>query len=247
MAKAIILAGGVGSRMKNTPMPKQYMQIQGRSVISYVIETCFKCTEIESICIVADMKWCELIMFETLAFKTQGLPEKPIIFSKPGETRQESVIHGLVDLKESTKADDIVAILDAARPNTSVELLTAVINAAKDHDGAMPVLLMKDTIYYQREDRTLSNIDRSSLLAGQSPEAFKFEKYLYANAALYPDKIKAIYGSSQPMLMLHCDIVTIPGDENNFKITTDEDLERFRAIAEERHEKSIKKVDIKFD
>lgn len=230
MAKAIILSGGKGTRMKNAKIPKQYLEVNGKCIISYVIETCLRCDEIDSISIVADIDWHEKIISETLFLNDKGLKEKPIIFSRPGETRQLSVFNGLLDLKDKALENDIVVILDAARPNTSVELLIQVINAAKEHDGAMPVLPMKDTVYFKTEDNKLTNIDRSRLFAGQSPEAFKFGKYLLSNAALLPEKIKDINGSSQPMLLQHLDITMVPGEENNFKITTDEDLKRFEDI-----------------
>ena len=47
--------------------------------------------------------------------------------------------------------------------------------------------------------------------------------------ALTPERLAAINGSTEPAVMAGMDIVVIPGDENNFKITTPQDLERFRS------------------
>ncbi|MDY4743213.1 MAG: 2-C-methyl-D-erythritol 4-phosphate cytidylyltransferase, partial [Lachnospira sp.] len=44
------------------------------------------------------------------------------------------------------------------------------------------------------------------------------------------DAIMAINGSTEPAVMAGMDVVMIPGDEKNFKITTKEDMERFKEI-----------------
>ena len=49
-----------------------------------------------------------------------------------------------------------------------------------------------------------------------------------ANQELLPDKILNVHGSTEPAILYGMDIVMIPGDENNFKITTIQDLEKFR-------------------
>lgn len=82
-----------------------------------------------------------------------------------------------------------------------------------------------------------SLLDRSKLFAGQAPEAFKLGKYYDANSALLPEKILLINGSTEPAVLAGMDIVMIPGDENNFKITTRPDFERFEEILSFRHKK----------
>lgn len=53
-------------------------------------------------------------------------------------------------------------------------------------------------------------------------------KYYDANVALLPDRILGINGSTEPAVLAGMDVMLVPGDEGNFKITTAEDLERFR-------------------
>ena len=101
------------------------------------------------------------------------------------------------------------------------------------HDGALPVLPMKDTIYYLPSDKNasgLSLLDRTRVVAGQAPEAFRYGKYLAANEALLPDKIKEINGSTEVALLAGMDIAVIAGEESNFKITTPGDMERYRMV-----------------
>lgn len=65
------------------------------------------------------------------------------------------------------------------------------------------------------------------MYAGQAPEVFVLDKYIQANKLLLPDRILSINGSSEPAVMAGMNIALVNGDENNYKITTKADLERF--------------------
>lgn len=82
--------------------------------------------------------------------------------------------------------------------------------------------------------RVFSLMDRSKIFSGQAPESFVLGKYLEANRRLLPDRILKINGSTEPAVMAGMDIAMIAGDENNFKITTQADLNRFCGIVKER-------------
>lgn len=149
----------------------------------------------------------------------------------PGENRQMSILHGLLDIQSYAPEDTYIFIHDAARPCLSAKQIADCIRGAAGHDGAMPVLPMKDTVYSSLDGKTIAGLlDRSTIYAGQAPEVFLLGKYLKANQALLPDKILEINGSAEPAVMAGMDVAMIPGDEGNFKITTKADLERFTQI-----------------
>ena len=60
---------------------------------------------------------------------------------------------------------------------------------------------------------------------------FLFQKYYRANMALTRESLAQVHGSTEPAVLAGMNIAMIPGDENNFKVTTDADMERFRSIA----------------
>ena len=231
MRFAVILSGGTGSRVGGA-IPKQYVRVGSKTVLGYCLETAAGCTD--RVCIVASEKWRELIENEAA-----GLGIKDIIFAAPGETRQLSVYNGLRALEKAATNDDGVIICDAARPLASRELFDSCFKALSEgHDGAMPVLPMKDTVYFSDDGRKLTGLtDRKKLFAGQAPEAFLYGKYREANDRLLPDQILKINGSSEPAYLAGMDIALIPGDERNFKITTVQDLEEFKKIAGRNGEK----------
>lgn len=224
MGCALILSGGSGVRL-GTEIPKQYIEVCGRPIISYCVEQLSRHKGIDAIQIVASSKWHEKI---TEWLEKYDKDRKFRGFSEPGETRQLSVYHGIRDIQKYADDGDTVLIHDAARPFLSAQMITDCLKAADGHDGVLPVLPMKDTVYLSKDGKKITElVNRSEIYAGQAPEVFRIGAYYEANKKLYPEKIRKINGSTEPAVMAGMDIVMIPGDENNFKITTRQDLERF--------------------
>ena len=229
---ALILSGGTGTRL-GSDIPKQYIKVNNKMIISYCLETLIKNDNIDYIQIVADRAWHSEIEQELANSKFKG-------FSEPGANRQLSIYNGLTDIKKYADDDSFVMIHDAARPLLKDELINSCFAALKggkidiglevgDYDGVLPVLPMKDTVYMSEDGKGISSLlDRSKIYAGQAPEIFKLGKYYEANKALLPDKILTINGSTEPAIMAGMNIAMISGDESNFKITTKSDLERFQ-------------------
>lgn len=214
-------------------LPKQYIEVCGKTIISYCLETFEKCTRIDALQIVAEKQWQDLILEEYK--KACGLHGedrgKLRGFSEPGVTRQLSICHALEDVRSYAAKEDRVIIHDAARPLLSTKLLEDVIAAAATCDGAIPVLPMKDTVYLSEDGKRITSLlERDRIVAGQAPECFLFEKYYEANRRLFPENILKINGSTEPAILAGMDIAMVAGDENNFKITTQTDLKRFEQM-----------------
>ncbi len=237
---ALILSGGSGVRVGSS-IPKQYIEVAGKPVITYCIKTFSKHDEVDAIWIVAEKEWQDKI---TGWLKTFGLEFKVKGFSLPGENRQLSILNGLEDIASFAKEEDFVMIHDAARPCLSMQMITECFDSVVGHDGVLPVLPMKDTVYLSKDGRTITSLlDRQQIFAGQAPEVFVLGKYLEANRRLLVTEcekidgkkqsaIMTINGSTEPAILAGLDVAVIPGEETNFKITTKEDLERFRKLVE---------------
>lgn len=225
MNVALVLAGGTGSRLGGE-IPKQYRNVAGKPVISYCMETLTRHEEIDGIQIVADRRWRDFILEHVPNEKLRG-------FSEEGENRQMSIFHGLEDIRRYASDSDWVLVHDAARPLLGSQQIHDCLAASEGHDGVIPVLPMKDTVYLSEDGKKISSLlDRGSIFAGQAPELFCLGTYYEANVKLLPDRILKINGSTEPAILAGCDIAMIPGDEKNFKITTKEDLRQFEQIAE---------------
>ena len=227
---ALILSGGTGSRVGGD-IPKQYTKACGRMLIAFCLNMFADHKKIDAVWIVAAPEWQDRITkeCERLGIDTEVIKG----FSLPGKTRQLSILNGLRDIdsyvKETdSKIDPVVIIHDAARPNLTPEYLDKCLDAVEGYDGVMPVLPMKDTVYYSEDGKKVDKLlDRSRIYAGQAPELYRLSKYLPANERLMPDEIMKINGSTEPAVMAGLKVAMIPGDENNYKITTKKDLDRF--------------------
>ncbi|MBR5128014.1 MAG: 2-C-methyl-D-erythritol 4-phosphate cytidylyltransferase [Roseburia sp.] len=228
MNYAVILSGGVGSRM-GLDMPKQYYKVADKPVIGYVLETIEEHDKIDGYIVVAAKEWQPFVV------KMIEKSEKFLGFAMPGENRQLSIYSGLMRLKNVAKAEDLVLVQDAARANTSYDLIKRCLEITDDEDGAMPVLPMKDTVYLSRDGQKVDELlKREQIFAGQAPESFRYGKYVKANEVLLPDVILSINGSTEPAVKAGMQIALIDGEESNFKITTLEDLKRFERIVSEQ-------------
>ena len=228
---ALILSGGTVTRL-GADIPKQYIEVCGKPVLSYCVECLSAHDEIDEIQIVADFLWQEKI---TNWLLEADVNSKFRGFSIPGENRQMSIYHGLEDIRAFADDNDNVLIHDAARPLLTRKMISECFHSMIGHDGVLPVLPMRDTVYVSIDGKTITSLlNRNEIFAGQAPEVFRFGVYYEANARLLPDQIRNINGSTEPAIMSKMDIVMIQGDENNFKITTKVDLERFRKIIEDK-------------
>lgn len=232
MNTALLLSGGRGLRL-GSEVPKQYIEVSRKMILTYSLETLTKSAQIDQICIVAEEEWRDAILSDA---QKHGLDMGRMIgFADPGANRQESILHGLQSIYKWLDREDTmrhsVLIHDAARPNLSQKQIEECFRALGRHDGVMPALPMKDTVYFCSDGCHISQLlDRSKIFAGQAPELFDLQKYYEANLSLLPDRILSINGSTEPAVLAGMDMVVIEGDERNFKITTSSDLERFRKM-----------------
>ena len=228
---ALILSGGTGTRLGGD-IPKQYIKVKGRMLIAYCLNMFATHSAIDGIFVVAAAEWRDEIINECGRLE---IGKAAITgFSDPGRTRQLSILNGLRDIDTYVKSldkpdeDPVVIIHDAARPNLTAEYLDRCLDAIEGCDGVMPTLPMKDTVYYSENGTKVDRLlDRSCIYAGQAPELYRLRKYLEANKKLLPDNILKINGSTEPAVMAGLNVAMIPGDENNYKVTTKKDMDRF--------------------
>lgn len=223
---AIILSGGIGTRM-GADCPKQYIEVNKRPIISWSIETFASREDIAKVIIVADKNWVSYI----LNHSTMG--REKICFAQPGETRQCSIYSGLrkaIELGFSN--EDIVVIHDAARPLVTNRIINECIRGLEEgYDGVMPALKVKDTTYVTEDGITISCLlDRGKLRAGQSPESFRLGSYLMLHEKISRHELLKINGSTEIAFKAGKRVKIIDGEESNFKITTPEDLVRFKLL-----------------
>ena len=227
MNRTVILAGGAGTRMGGC-VPKQFINVNGKPLLQYSLEAVRDCECAGEVWIVAGEPWRGAVQ---RMIKEAGISSRFRGICDPGPERQVSVMNALTELmKEETAENSYVMVHDGARPLVSGELIRRCFEAAAGRDGAVPVLPVRDTVYRMEDGRLSGLLKRDQLAAGQAPEVFRLKPYYDANLALMPDQIMRIRGSAEPAVLAGMDIVVIPADERNIKITTQEDLAYLRYL-----------------
>jgi 2-C-methyl-D-erythritol 4-phosphate cytidylyltransferase/2-C-methyl-D-erythritol 2,4-cyclodiphosphate synthase len=151
--------------------------------------------------------------------------ETHIVAVTGGERRQDSVERGLEALSDEV---GIVLVHDAARPFASPDLTRRVIEAAREHGAAVPVIQVPDTVKRVGDDAVVETMDRSTLGLAQTPQGFKREileaAYRELAGADVTDDARAVELLGHP-------VAAIPGEPGNFKVTTPVDLQLASVVA----------------
>lgn len=132
MTTAIILAGGVGSRV-GADRPKQFIEVQGKPILAYTIERFQNHAEIDSIavvCLPAYMDYMEELK-EKYGFS------KVWWIVKGGETFQASVLNGVTFLEGKIDDDDIVLTHFGASPFVEADIISDAIRVCKEKGNAI--------------------------------------------------------------------------------------------------------------
>lgn len=161
----VLAAAGRGKRL-GLDRPKAFARLGGRPLLAESLERLERSDWIEAIVVVAPPGWEEpaILVAEELGCG------KVVACVAGGETRSESVRAGVGEV-----ADDatVVIVHDAARPLLPDDVIERVIGPlGEGWDGAVPALALADTVKRVRGDEVVETLDRSELVAVQTPQAF---------------------------------------------------------------------------
>ncbi|HBQ27498.1 MAG TPA: 2-C-methyl-D-erythritol 4-phosphate cytidylyltransferase [Syntrophomonas sp.] len=216
--RVVIAAAGTGSRMKSR-INKQYMLLNSRPTLSYSLDVFENYEAVDEIIIMAhprEIEYCEKEIVKKLGYRKV----KKVI--PGGEQRQDSVWAGLLQLNWDTT--DYVAVHDGARPLLTSALLDDLIKEAEEWGAAIPGIYVRDTLKMVDRDGFVGNtLDRSSTVFIQTPQVFRFKEIYQA----YAMALKEGFISTDDAALFEKYIgrvKVVPGNYNNLKITTPEDL-----------------------
>lgn len=225
---AIILAGGVGARMQQE-IPKQFINVNDKPLIIYTLEAFQKHPEIDGILVVCVDGWHDILR----AYAKQNQVTKLNWIISGGNTGQESIRNGVYALQEICKGEDIVIIHDGIRPLVDENVLSDVIVKCRLYGNAVTSLPYNEQIFVKKDDtKTEEYIPRETLRRVSTPQAYRYEKLLWAYRKAFAEE-KGIYGSAYTntmMVDLGETLYFAIGSDKNIKITTQDDLDLFRAL-----------------
>lgn len=223
---AIILAGGSGTRM-GLEMPKQFLKVAGRTVLEHTVSVFHSHPSIDEIAIVGNKAYLNLV--EELVLKNEWLKVKKVISG--GKERYDSSLAG-INLYEKEGEDVNLIFHDVVSPLVNHRIITDNIIALGKCNAVNTVVPSTNTII-ELEDNLLyikSIPDRAYLWQGQSPQSFKLGiiKRAY-DLALKDSNFKSTDDCGVVKKYLPNEkILAVKGDEQNIKITYNEDLQTLK-------------------
>jgi 2-C-methyl-D-erythritol 4-phosphate cytidylyltransferase len=222
ITSAIIVAAGNSQRMGNG-INKQFLMIDDIPVLAHTLLNFENAALVDNIIIVT--KHDCIVTVNDLVREFKISKAKSII--EGGDTRQESVMHGLSELPKNC---GFVAVHDGARPFASSEMIDNTIEAALRFGAAAPGVISKDTIKFTDETGIITSTpDRNCLRLIQTPQVFRADdlKLAYIRAAE-----SGFLGTDDCSLVekLGINIHITNGEYTNIKVTTPEDLYVAEAI-----------------
>jgi 2-C-methyl-D-erythritol 4-phosphate cytidylyltransferase/2-C-methyl-D-erythritol 2,4-cyclodiphosphate synthase len=210
---ALVVAAGRGTRLGG-PLPKQYLPLAGRKLLRYSLETLVRHPAIAGVRVVLNPD--DGAHYRESA---DGLTLLPPVAG--GALRQDSVRLGL----ESLAADppDRVLIHDGARPFLDDATIDRVLAALAEAPGAIPALPLRDTVKRARSGAVAETLDRAELWRAQTPQGFHFAPLLAAHRAAAGRDLSDDAAVAEAAGLA---VRLVAGSEQNFKVTTAEDLEQ---------------------
>lgn len=227
MNVALIIAGGSGTRMQQD-IPKQFLSVYDKPVIVYTMEAFQNCDGIDRIVVVAIDGWESPVHAYAKQYGISKLSDVII----GGETRFDSINNGLKAMASGFSECDKVVIHDANRPLVSSELIERSISACRASDEiVICIRRCNDALYCIEANDEITIKDRHQYLMQQSPEvAYAFALMdIFQQAGQKDSNVKSY---TLPALAADLEIKMriIEGSERNFKLTSMEDIELFKAV-----------------
>lgn len=225
MITAIILAGGVGSRV-GADRPKQFIEVLDKPVLAYTILIFQNHPQVDAIEVVCHKSWKEYL--EEMIRKYYLTKVKWV--TDGGDTFQDSVMNGVNNLNDKINGDDYVLIQYGAAPFTSEKIVTDVIRVMKEKGSAVTATPCYQLLGSNDADGTSKTwVDRDKYIQIACPYGFKFsyllDIYKRAEEQGLIEKIEP--HTTSLMYALGDTLYKAYGDQTNVKITTKEDLDLF--------------------
>ena len=226
MNYAAIMAGGSGSRMGVTDVPKQFLTLDGLPIIIHTLKKFAACGEIEKTVVMCPKAWVDYTrkLIDThLAFCADK------IYVAPGGATRNDTLEKAVDYICRNFAfdnDSVIVTHDAVRPFVTAQMISDNIRYASRFAACNTVIEATDTVVMSADGEFIdSSPDRSTVFNCQTPQSFRLGEYL--------DSLEKLEKSKRDSLTDACSLFTLTGKKvymargsaDNIKITRPADIQ----------------------
>jgi 2-C-methyl-D-erythritol 4-phosphate cytidylyltransferase len=216
---AIVVGAGDGRRL-GEDRPKAFVGVGDEVMLAHPVRMLDGHPALDGIVLVVPEGWEEpatLLADDLVAGKVAAAVTG-------GSTRAASVAAGLAAVPDDA---DLILVHDAARPFATPELVSRVLEALGQADGAVPGVPVTDTVKRVSAGFVVETPDRSQLVAVQTPQGFRADVLRRA----YAQPAEVLAGATDCASLVEATggrVAVVEGDPGNLKVTTPDDLAEAR-------------------
>ena len=213
---AVIFAGGVGSRMKNDKMPKQFLEWNGKPIL------------IQTVCKADWMDYAKALIAK------EGL-QKIVSIVSGGETALDSQYNGLLEVKRLYGVNDITVLIhDGVRPLVDRSTIVRNIRSVETKGSAITVTPAIETVMVTDDGEIKTILNRQQCLMAKAPQSFRLVDILSVHDTSIAEGIHDFIDSASMMMHYGYPLYPVWGEPENIKITTPSDYYMFTGILKNR-------------
>ncbi|MDR1196683.1 MAG: 2-C-methyl-D-erythritol 4-phosphate cytidylyltransferase [Candidatus Nomurabacteria bacterium] len=228
MNVAIVTAGGVGSRMKSE-VPKQFITVNEIPIIIYTLKKFQSCGAVDKIVVPCLKEWQPILKGYIALHKISKVDS----IVDNGQTGPDSIMNGLIYLKDKIKSDDIIIVHDGNRPLVTCQNIEDAVKCCKKNGNAVAAIPTNEVVLEATTKSSFATkiLDRDAIKRTQTPHVFKYAEVVEIfekNRQKGFSPVAAVDGA----VNLKRKIYLSEGSPINFKITEPDDLTLFKAYLE---------------
>ena len=217
-----ILAGGKGTRMGKTDLPKQFLMLGEKPIIIHTIEQFLVSTAIDEIIVAVPENWIGY---------TENIVEKycedsRIHIIQGGQNRNGTIMNICKYICENFKdKDNIIVTHDAVRPFVTQRIIEENVEICKKYGAADTVIPASDTIVESKDEKIISDIPiRNQMYQGQTPQSFNVKEFIDQYESLTEKEREILTDAAKVYILKGKKVGLVTGESYNMKITTKYDL-----------------------
>ena len=224
MVIAGIVAGGIGSRMGNRAVPKQFLEIGKKPMIIHTIEKFLVSSDIDYVVVGVHHEWVDYM--EDL-LKKYLYDEKRVVVTAGGNDRNDTILRIIEKADQLWNIDDdtIFVTHDAVRPFVSLKIIEENVEAAKQYGVCDTVIVATDTIVRSSNHSHITDIPvRDEMYQGQTPQSFQYGLFKKVYESMSEEELNIVTDACKLFFLRDYKVHLVEGSILNFKITYPFDL-----------------------
>ncbi|MBO1198417.1 D-ribitol-5-phosphate cytidylyltransferase [Staphylococcus simiae] len=230
MIYAGILAGGIGSRMGNVPLPKQFLDLDGKPILIHTIEKFMLVNDFDKIFIATPQKW---VSHTKDILRKHYINDDRIEVIQGGTDRNETIMNIIheIEHRQPITDDDVIITHDAVRPFLTHRIIKENIDNVLKYGAVDTVISATDTIVTSTDGEYVHTIPvRNEMYQGQTPQSFNIKLLRNSYKALSAEQKDILTDACKILIVANQQVRLVRGELYNIKITTPYDLKVANSI-----------------